>query len=35
MIKRKCSTKKLIKNFEKICRVLWEETKQFLSLAIF
>jgi len=27
--------KKLIKNFEKILRVLWEENKQFLSLIVF
>ena len=32
---RKCSTKKLIKNSEKILRVLWEENNQFLSLIVF
>ena len=32
---RKCNTKKLIKNSEKILRILREENKQFLSLAVF
>ena len=32
---RKCSTKKLIKNSEKIFRVLWEENKWFFSCSFF